>query len=118
MKIDQSYYFGCHKEVGHFLWQHGMNRARHFDYRNWVESKDSIFCPQDSNRQGVAALHHLFGNITVLAFWDNSVDIRGQSNSHFFLRGIHSFGEAVEKAKIIFPEVFARFEFEITEWKH
>ncbi len=74
MRIHQSYYFGCdNKNKGHFLWNKDMGRPHYSERQQWMTNKDSQFCPQDDLSIGKAALHHLFGHITVLAFWDNSM---------------------------------------------
>jgi hypothetical protein len=77
---------------------------------------DNKLCPSHSaSPEGVAQLHHKDG-WTALAFWDRSVDSRPGSHSTFFTEGTHDFTAMVEICKRDFPEVWARYPFEITEW--
>lgn len=50
---------------------------------------------------------------TVLTFWDRSVDTRFGCCASFLLKGALDFATALETARAAFPQVFARFSFEI-----
>jgi len=120
VKLTKPYYFGCHKEVGHALYDVDMNRngidlSR--EVVHYLHKFDSLFCPQHTEENGIAEIHHLFGKFTVLAFWDNSIDSRPGSNSQFFLPNILSFDTALFQAMQSFNEVFMRFTFPVQESK-
>lgn len=117
------FYFGCHREAGHYFWVPGMQYAwgvvRLIPWR----SVDPTLCPgadPDPNVyrrtrpevEGEALLHHKDG-WTALSFWDRSVDERGGCNSQFFAEGTHTFEEMLALAREHFPEVMKRFAFEI-----
>ena len=50
---------------------------------------------------------------TVLTFWDRSGDKRPGCCASFLLKGALDFATALETAREAFPQVFARFTFEI-----
>jgi len=108
-------YFGCNRTPGHNVWKRGMQYSGRSELKNWFAYKDTVFAPWGKEIEGRANLFHMNGYATILAFWDRSVDSRGQSNSAFLLPGVLDFDEAVLKAKIYFPEVFKRFKFEIVK---
>lgn len=107
-------YFGCEKvgETGHYAFtQTGRKYGRD---EHWLSLLDGMFAPEGPEVEGVARLHHLNG-MTILAFWDRSVDSRYASNSAFVLKGKLAFDEALAEAKQRFPWVFARFKFEVVQ---
>lgn len=118
------FYFGCHREAGHYWWRPGMRSLRSEETAGvpWGYWVDSILCPgyvknepyrrSKPEIEGEALLHHKDG-WTALAFWDRSVDKRGGCNSNFFAEGTHSFDEMVKIAQEHFPEVWKRFPFEV-----
>jgi hypothetical protein len=111
------YYFGAIGDAGHYLWTEDFGHMRGFEtmqqlpwgYRIYAE-----LCPSGEQVEGVARIHHLAG-WTALAFWDRSVDHRPGSNSVFIFRGELTFDDAVARAKEKFPDVWARFRFEVRE---
>jgi hypothetical protein len=117
------FYFGCHREAGHYLWVPGMRHSRDERLLPW-KHLDGALCPgvgPDPKRywertrpevEGEAALHHQ-GGWTALAFWDRSADHPGACNSVFFAEGTHSFEEMKRIAREQFPEVWRRFTFEV-----
>lgn len=120
----RAYYFGCWLHPGHFFFEPGMKRAprevarsRHSSDRDqpqivpWGYGVDGQLCPR-RGRQGEALVHHRDG-WTALAFWDRSVDDRGGSNSVFLFEATLDFPAALAKARETFPEVFARFDFDV-----
>jgi hypothetical protein len=118
------FYFGCHRESGHFFWDEAMRHAWDAERVIPWERVDGALCPgasQDPDRwwertrpevEGEAALHHKDG-WTALAFWDRSVDHRSACNSVFFAEGTHSFAEMVQIAGAHFPQVWGRFAFTV-----
>ena len=50
---------------------------------------------------------------TIVSFWDRSSDKRFGSNSSFIEFGHYQFNEMIALARIAFPKLFARFDFEI-----
>lgn len=117
MKSDV-YYFGTIGQAGHYLFKSVDGRAlsaRMSMYDTWMNQMDGKLAPRDiDEKQGPTARHEMHGH-TVLSFWDRSVDHRRACNSIFFVPGIMSFAEAIEKAREAFPEVFKRLKFELTE---
>lgn len=139
------YYFGCIGESGHYLWDKerppeltmserllgpgaeafaGRNVGSAWRSREtrellrngqpWGMSLDADLCPEGRQFEGVARLHHKDG-WTGLAFWDRSVDTRGNSHSTFIAEGTYTFDEMLTAAKAQWPEVWARFKFEVRE---
>lgn len=108
------YYFGCWDGVGHYLWLPGMRHsASGPSVSNILDSKRW----QPSRKEGEAKVTHVDG-CTILSFADYSVDSRGGSHSTFLIRGTVDFDTALSMAKENFPQVFARFKFEIVEVKN
>jgi hypothetical protein len=139
------YYFGCIDDSGHYLWDkerppqptmaerimgpgaerlNGHNRGNAWRsretrelYRNgqpWKDSIDSMLCPSGPQVEGVALLHHKDG-WTAVAFWDRTVDHRPGSHSTFIAEGTFTYDEMVTAAKTQWPEVWARYKFEVRE---
>jgi hypothetical protein len=122
-------YFGCVGESGHYLHRPDLHHSGRESQRVLQEAGifpkcDGGFCPgteYDEQRpwrrpgrqvEGHAKVTHLNG-YTILAFWDRSVDHRGNSNSVFIENGTWTFDEMVAKAKEVFPTIWARFKFEV-----
>lgn len=106
---------------GHFLYD--MTGYQVYDNRMPADfpcteySFDGAFLPPRLPQvEGRATLLHLNG-WTILTFWDRSADHRLNSCSAFALRGMFPFAEAVETSKRAFPKVWARFDFEVVEYK-
>jgi len=74
---------------------------------------DGQYCIQTTNVEGRALIHFVQG-WTVLSFWDRSGDSRGGSNSNFVVKGRHSFNDMVEITRALFPQIWARFNFDVT----
>lgn len=120
-------FFGCwNNEIGHYLHSAGGRSVRDGESATpWRWKIDGALCPgMEWKRErwtrvgreieGQAAVHHK-GGWTALAFPDNSVDKRGASNSCYLVDQTLTFAEMVEAAKATFPEVWARYRFEIVE---
>lgn len=115
------YYFGCWDTSGHYLHDVYGNTGRSQDVKDelpfpWTEL-DGTFCPganaEDSKQvEGSAKLTHVEG-WTILAFWDRTVDTRGNSHSTYVMRGKHTGEEMLEAIKQNFPGVHARYKFKI-----
>lgn len=81
---------------------------------------DGVFAP--STVQGQAQIvrfenpgrRHAY---TLLAFADYSGDSRPGSNSVFVVEGELSFAEMERWTRTLFPTVWARFTFQVTEWR-
>jgi hypothetical protein len=116
--INHPFYFGCWRDVGHYLWLPGMTHSWAGWFSKFAGKLDGVPPPRDTLDQGVASLHYLCAQrpdcVTALAFWDRSVDRRPGSNSVFFIPGRHVFDDALAAAREAFPQVFDRFEFEVT----
>jgi len=119
-------YFGCsNTEIGHYMWAPLMSSK----YDKWSDPNhrqlcklDGKFAPTDTNEEGQAWYHtHIADprlsddvSYNVISWWDRSVDHRQGSHSTFLIVGepLH-YLEALAKCKAAFPEVFARFKYEI-----
>lgn len=107
------FYFGVEDKhtAGHYL----------FDERMWKVNDSSVpenidggFCPKGIEIQGHALITRVNGK-TILSFWDRSGDKRFGSHSTFIEEGTLTFNEMLADAKIKFPKVFERINFEIKE---
>lgn len=115
----EAYYFGCHRESGHYWWY--PDRLSDFRLREGaiitkvgagIHPKiDSGFCPRP-DVQGNGKLTEIDG-WTVLSFWDNSVDKRSNSSSSFVARGAYDFAAMKAIAEAQFPRVWKRYTFPI-----
>jgi hypothetical protein len=97
------YYFGCFDDVGHHL--HDSDGCTISDRNatpwSWPEVDGSL-APEGEQFQSLALLHKKEG-WTAIAFWDRTLDTRGNSNSAFFAEGDFTFEEMLELAKKYFP---------------
>ncbi len=114
-KIGDCFYFGCHREAGHYLWSETArqvwDRENRFPFR--YEILDGGLLPvREPQIEGKAVLVHI-GTWTVVTFWDRSVDKRGGCNSSFVIPSHVGFDEAITISKERFPWVWARFSFEV-----
>lgn len=115
--MPQMYYFGCWKDVGHYL--HIMTGSRIGMYAvpedfpcPFAALDCGVLPPRLPQVEGRATLVHLNG-WTLLSFWDYSIDTRAGSCSTFVLRGLHTFVETCALAQEGFPRVWRRFTFPI-----
>ena len=121
-------YFGCIGRAGHFLWSREGTGRPCTDRRDrelaqrlggldgalcW-NSKSGRYSHERDETEGLAFVTHREG-WTALAFWDRSVDGRGACNSAFLAEGTLTFAQIVRHARLRWPEVWARFPFEIVE---
>jgi len=121
------YFFGCWDQPGHFLRGPGGTHVRdEVNATPWGYRLDGQLCPgfvgpkawqlPQVQPEGSAALHHAVANgttWTALAFWDRSVDPRMNSCGAFIVDQDRTFEEVTALAHQHFPEVMARFRFEI-----
>jgi hypothetical protein len=118
----QAFYFGCWQREGHSFFAPGM-RAVAGPVSPWGFGVDqgilhaAHFRAQgarrdDEQREGVAVVAHQDA-WTALSFWDRSVDTRKGSHSTFVFDGLLSGEGALAAARVLFPEVFERFTFEV-----
>lgn len=115
------YYFGSLSAKGdHFLRAPGQKPASADRKLIPWPDLDAALCPgfvmagtpPQAQVEGKAKLHHKDG-WTALAFWDRSLDTRYGSNSAFFAPGKLDFSAIVTLAKTHFPDVWARFPFQV-----
>jgi hypothetical protein len=50
---------------------------------------------------------------SLISWWDNSVDTRGASNCSFMVDRRETPEEILAEARAAFPQIFARFKYEI-----
>lgn len=130
----ECYYFGCIERAGHYLWRkrdRGPEPAHDVENRiqlslgapldaagvgglcwNSPKSKYREYSYDRDETEGRALLTHRNG-WTVVAFWDRSVDRRGACNSAFIVKGEMTFEQATRVARHRWPEVWARFTFDV-----
>lgn len=136
-------YFGClqgaygHNQAGHYFYGPGGTRAAGiredtFKVIPWGTRVDSRLAPTDPRGeelpQGQARVHYhpnrvtgqekvaIEGrNWTAVSFWDRTGDSRGNSSSTFLFNRLLTFEEAIVLARHHWPELFDRFDFEVTE---
>lgn len=129
------FYYGCRNNTpGHYWFKPGFINADKEAAGDSTHSKgtevgcvpwrwdvDGGLQPMVSSKKGKTwyapegkALRHVKDGWTALAFWDYSVDSRMGSCSTFVAEGEFKFDQMLEGAKQNFPEVFERFNFEVT----
>ena len=107
------YYFGCLDDRGgHFAWEAEGRVSRTNPMRDLIQRTDGLFPPLGLEEEGIICCHFVHG-FTVVAWWDRSIDTRGQSNSAFWIQGEHTASEALEIARKGFPGVFGRLTYEL-----
>lgn len=117
------YYFGCYKEAGHYLWRayqdgsitkmYEHNTEFPKDFPIQYRALDSCLLGYTKQIEGKGTLNYING-WTILAFWDRSQDKRFNSNSAFMIQGNYSLDKMKELAKAYFPQIYKRFNFDIT----
>jgi len=116
-------YCGCHRVPGHHFFVPPMrpiSSAGADIHKNNLKNLcrlDTGFAPQDTGAEGEAWFHSERVNgirHQVISFWDRSVDPRPGSHSTFLIIGDGCFNDAIAQCRGAFPEVFARFKFEVT----
>ncbi len=126
-------YHGCWGGIGHYLFDKNRNLLRNPAFRAWedragspskfIDNGLSWACKRKlpgipPETEGVAKVTHLIANgfdWTVLGFWDRSVDSRYNSWSMFIATGTYDFDRMVELAKQNFPQVWARYKFNVID---
>jgi|GEM_PF-2929743 len=114
--IGPCFYFGCHREPGHYLWTEterhaGYAAERSFPFRYTI--LDGGLLPVGVQEiEGAASLIYI-GGWTVITFWDRSVDKRGGCNSAFVIPSKLSFDDAIALSKVRFKWVWKRFKFDV-----
>ncbi len=113
------FYFGCMDRAGHYMHaplrasQDARLKVRDLLRTNpWGTSVDGGLCLGGPQVEGIALLHRRAG-WTAVAFWDRSVDHRGNSCSVFLAEGEHDFDGVLGLAREFFPKVMGRFSFPI-----
>lgn len=134
--VAECYFYGCIERAGHYLWRRGSGRpAAAHDMEDSI--RRALAAPLDAagvgglcwnspkskwgessydrdETEGRALLTQRNG-WTVVAFWDRSVDRRGACNAAFIVKGELTFAQAVRVARHRWPEVWARFTFDVVE---
>lgn len=107
-------YFGCINQPGHFAWENENSpMSSYTGWGKWLSDQDGKLTPRDTQREGRPMVHHLFNDtVTVVAWWDYSVDGRPGCNSMLLEMGHHPLDSMLEKAAKAFPNVMARQKWE------
>jgi len=113
----ECYYFGCKdSSKGHFLYDSSFKQHCDMFWETVIPwtNVDSYLCPigEHKHKEGHARLHWK-NYYTALAFWDNSIDTRDNSNSVFITIGKYRFIEIVTISSKVFPDIWKRFDFKI-----
>lgn len=113
--MNKWFYFGCHREPGHYLFREGMFRHYYDETTKKLERFDGMLAPQNTKDPYIATISRLGGwGFTALSFWDYSVDNRGGCNSIIFAPSlsIHH-DDLLSEAEKRFPEVFNRLPYPV-----
>ena len=120
--VTRRFYAGCKGQPGHFLWDNKGGRPKH-QYGTespipW-DSWDGKLQPK-GGKYGEALIFYKRRTTdepmwTAIGFWDSTVDKRPGSCSCFFADSHLSFEDMVADAKEHWPQIFARFPFEVVE---
>lgn len=110
------YYFGCHQQPGHYLFNQGMRPNYRHGWPRQLSLFDGMLPPQMDTAPYVATVSRLEGwGLTALAFWDYSVDKRGGCNSIVFAPSLTiTPRDLLTEAQLRFPEVFGRLPKPVT----
>ena len=108
------YYFGCYRQLGHFLYSEGMktvspsNAIEIFGKEWWMI--DGAFVPMDEGKvaHGYTFDTFLPSGWTYLSMIGTTVDHRQGSHSTFLILGQHSKEDAIKACNLAFPEVCKR----------
>lgn len=104
-------YWGCSRDVGHYLFDETLSPARDASGRHPhpLAQFDGTLC-EFGAAPYVATLTRLGGlGYSALAFWDRSLDSRVGSNSIFFAPSLRIAPESILRgAEIHFPSIVAR----------
>lgn len=107
------WFFGCLGEPGHYL--RGADKRIEWNrVHPWGNKIDGGLCegPKYQRADGKMWEHHKDG-WTAVAFWDQSGDDRGASNTAFLVHAEVTADELIAAARLQWPEVFARPGFPI-----
>lgn len=105
MIINQIHYFGCGATSGHYLFPRSQ-----YDVERKLNRFDASLCPPRADGLYRIAVNRLGGlDVLALAWWDQSVDKRENSNSIVFYPGADSpKEEALKEFVRVFPWAFKR----------
>lgn len=108
--MDKWFYFGCHKQSGHYVFGEGMRSiGQRYGSRD-LSRFDGMLPLQIDTAPYIATVSRLEGwGLTALAFWDYSIDKRGGCNSIVFAPSLTiSPDDLLAESERRFPEVFTR----------
>jgi len=110
------FYFGCGDSVGHSLWTTEGKSVWGDDALpfQWTKLDGGFIGEGLKYKQGHATLTVVDG-WTVLAFADNSIDSRPNSNSAYAIEGVFNFAEACKIAEEKFPYQWNRPSFTVID---
>ena len=113
------YFFGVISpdNLGHHLYRPGGTWATEHslpdDFPCSIAGLDQCFLPaRQPQEQGRARLWRTRG-WTIVSFWDRSGDSRPGSNATLIARGRLDLNEVLDRARISFPEIVARWKFPV-----
>jgi hypothetical protein len=109
--MENLFYFGCLRDVGHYFWEtenhRKVNEVGTGIPRNLFTALDGTFCPPPNLAAGLVQSSNV-GPWMIISWWDNSIDRRPGSHSTFIGKGFQFTHELFEEAQLKFPSVFAR----------
>jgi hypothetical protein len=119
------YYYGPLERPGHhFFYENGMSLSHDeralIPWKEWeIDGKLQPGCWCDrghwehgQENEGEALLHQKDG-WTLISFWDRTIDHRFACNSSYIAKGIFTFEQMVELAKVRFAERWNKMKFEV-----
>lgn len=121
--MSQILFFGCQNgKYGHFAFAPGWRLASGREARI-LEKNDGKLAPKSKHGNQIEGKARVVygidedGGYALLSFWDRSVDSRPGSNVIFFVHIEPNDScddeEILKRCKEAWPEVFARFKFEV-----
>ncbi len=116
-KVGSPIYFGCDDTplhgMGHMAFVTGPGFTMMSLIQNpgtwakWLAHRDGTLVPEP-DVEGSATIHHIAGRVTIIAWWDRSVDKRSGSNSMLMCDGIHNEKRMIEILHRLFVNIVDR----------
>jgi len=106
------YYFGCIGNKGHYLWESNNSSCYKLTdipglNLDLIKVLDGAFTPGNTREQGVYLISKV-PPITIVSWWDYTIDQRTGSNSNLIAYGYSNVNEILNDAKVKFPSVMNR----------
>lgn len=116
--ISTMYYCGQRDDSGHYIWTNDGSSypfTKSLKLFGYLDNPDR-FCGRCEGDAVVTLL--VEPPRTVVGFREYSIDKRPGSHSTFMATGHHSYEDMIDAAKKLFPDVWARFKFQVRMVQH